>query len=84
MKQVQEELINNKNFTGTEVAYLLGVRSNYFNVKIVNNKVEVTTKGFGHGVGMSQYGANGMANNGYTYKEILEHYYQGTTIKKLY
>ena len=33
---------------------------------------------------MSQYGAEGMANNGYTYKEILEHYYQGTTIKNLY
>lgn len=82
--RIKKLTINNKTFTGTEVAYLLGVRSNYFNVKIVNNKVEVTTKGFGHGVGMSQYGANGMANNGYTYKEILEHYYQGTTIKKLY
>ena len=33
---------------------------------------------------MSQYGAEGMANNGYNYKEILEHYYQGTTIKNLY
>lgn len=75
--------INNKIFTGTEVAYYLGVRSNYFYIYIENNNVVVKTKGFGHGVGMSQYGAEGMANNGYTYKEILEHYYQGTTIKNL-
>ena len=75
--------INNKIFTGTEVAYYLGVRSNYFYIYIENNNVVVKTKGFGHGVGMSQYGAEGMANNGYTYKEILEHYYQGTIIKNL-
>lgn len=75
--------INNKTFTGTEVAYYLGVRSNYFYIYIENNNVVVKTKGFGHGVGMSQYGAEGMASNGYTYKEILEHYYQGTTIKNL-
>ncbi len=75
--------INNKIFTGTEVAYYLGVRSNYFYIYIENNNVVVKTRGFGHGVGMSQYGAEGMANNGYTYKEILEHYYQGTTIKNL-
>ena len=76
--------INSKKFAGSEVAAKLGVKSNFFNIYIQNNQVIVETKGFGHGVGMSQYGAQGMAINGYTYKEILEHYYQGTTIKKLY
>ena len=76
--------INNKKFTGQEVAYKLGVRSNYFSIYIENNNVVVLTRGFGHGVGMSQYGAEGMAKNGYNYKEILGHYYQGTTIKKNY
>ena len=76
--------INGKSFTGTEVAYLLGIRSNYFSIYIENNNVAIYTKGFGHGVGMSQYGAEGMAINGYLYNEILEHYYQGTTIKNLY
>lgn len=76
--------INNKKFTGSQVAYYLGVKSNYFNIYIENNNVIVLTRGFGHGVGMSQYGAEGMANNGYLYKEILEHYYKGTTIKNLY
>ena len=82
--RIKKIKINDKTFTGTEVAYNLGIRSNYFTIYIENNKVVVKTKGFGHGVGMSQYGAEGMATNGYTYKEILEHYYQGTTIKNLY
>lgn len=81
--RIKKITINNKTFTGTEVAYYLGIRSNYFNIYIENNNVVVVTKGFGHGVGMSQYGAEGMSSNGYTYKEILEHYYQGTTIKKI-
>lgn len=82
--RIKKIKINNKEFSGSDVAYMLGVRSNYFNVSIENNNVIVETKGFGHGVGMSQYGAYGMAKNGYDYKEILEHYYQGTTIKNLY
>jgi len=82
--RIKNIIINNKSFTGSQVAYYLGVRSNYFTIYIENNNVVVQTKGFGHGVGMSQYGAEGMANNGYSYNEILEHYYQGTTIKNLY
>ena len=82
--RIKNLIINNKKFTGTDVAYLLGIKSNYFDIYIENDSVVVETKGFGHGVGMSQYGAEGMANNGYNYKEILEHYYQGTTIKNLY
>ena len=82
--RIKHVKINNKIFTGSDVAYYLGVRSNYFNIYIENNNVVVLTKGYGHGVGMSQYGAEGMSKNGYTYREILEHYYQGTTIKNLY
>lgn len=82
--RIKQVKINNKTFTGSDVAYYLGVKSNYFNIYIENNNVVVLTKGYGHGVGMSQYGAEGMATNGYTYREILEHYYQGTTIKNLY
>lgn len=81
IKKIQ---INEKTFTGSSVAYYLGICSNYFSIYIENNNVVVSTKGFGHGVGMSQYGAEGMANNGYLYNEILAHYYQGTTIKNLY
>lgn len=41
-----------------------------------------TGKGFGHGLGMSQWGAKGMADEGYDYKQILQHYYRNTTITK--
>lgn len=81
--RIKQISINNKIYTGSQVAYLLGVRSNYFTIYIENNNVVVKTKGFGHGVGMSQYGAEGMAENGYTYKDIIEHYYQGTTLKNI-
>ena len=74
--------INGNGFNGRDVATKLSLRSNYFNVVQNDQSVTITTKGFGHGVGMSQYGALGMAKEGYTYKEILKHYYQGTEIKK--
>ena len=75
--------INNLEFTGRDVAKRLSLRSNCF--EIVKNKESVTinTKGYGHGVGMSQYGAQGMAKEGYTYDKILKHYYVGTEIKKI-
>ena len=58
------------------------MKSNYFTIKITD-KVYITTKGYGHGVGMSQYGAEGMAKKGYKYDEILKHYYSGVEIKKI-
>lgn len=50
-------------------------------VSSTGNTVTFTGKGWGHGVGLSQYGANGMANAGYTYKEILEFYYTGVRVE---
>ena len=46
-------------------------------------EVIIKTKGYGHGVGMSQYGAQGMAKEGYNYKDILSHYYVDTNINKI-
>ena len=75
--------INGNEFNGRDVATQLSLRSNYFEIVQNEQNVTITTKGFGHGVGMSQYGALGMAKEGYTYEEILKHYYQGTEIKKI-
>lgn len=75
--------INNQTFKGRDVASKLSLRSNYFNIVQNNENVTITTKGFGHGVGMSQYGALGMAKEGYKYIDILKHYYQNTEIKKI-
>lgn len=74
--------INSKTFKGTEIYKLLKLRSTDFEIDQKDEKIYFNTKGYGHGVGMSQYGANGMAKEGYTYDKILTHYYQGTSLKK--
>ena len=75
--------INNKKYTGKEVKYLLNLRSTDFDITTNDDEVSIVTRGFGHGVGMSQYGANNMANMGYDYKQIIAYYYQGTKITNL-
>lgn len=74
--------INNVNFTGEKISSIFNLRSTSFTIKKENNEIKITTNGFGHGVGMSQYGAEGMAKEGYKYDEILKHYYKGVKIKK--
>ncbi|MBZ4671395.1 MAG: stage sporulation protein [Clostridiales bacterium] len=71
--------------SGMDFRTLLSLRSANFEVNYSpdTDKFTITTKGYGHGVGLSQYGANAMANEGKTYKEILEHYYKGAQIKVL-
>lgn len=65
--------------SGTRFRQLLGLRSVCFTWSITENQISFTTTGYGHGVGMSQYGANALAAEGKTYREILAHYYPGTT-----
>lgn len=75
--------INNKDFTGRDLYDKLGLKSTDFSLKKEGDTVVINTTGYGHGVGMSQYGAQGMAQEGYSYKEILNYYYVGTSIKKM-
>lgn len=74
--------INDVNYTGVDIRNLLGLRSADFKINKDNNGITFTTTGFGHGVGLSQYGANGMAKNGYNYEAILKHYYTGVSLVK--
>ena len=74
--------INKKTYTGIEIRKIFNLRSTDFTITVENNDVIFTTKGYGHGVGMSQYGANAMAKEGSNYKDILEYYYQGVTIEE--
>ena len=67
--------------SGVEVRKLLNLRSTDFEIKINGDDVNITTKGYGHGVGMSQNGANLLAKDGYSYKEILKYYYKDIIIK---
>ena len=65
---------------GTEVRTALGLSSALFTIRFEEDRVIFTSSGSGHGVGLSQYGADGMAREGYDYKEILRHYYSGTQV----
>lgn len=78
--RVKTIIVNDKSYTGTNFRNILGLRSADFDIEKTDDGVIFTTRGYGHGVGMSQYGANGMAKNGYSYSGILIHYYPGTVI----
>jgi len=80
--RVETIVINGKSFKGTSFRQLLGLRSTDFDIYIKDN-VKITTRGYGHGVGMSQYGANAMARLGNTYEEILKYYYQNVSLEKV-
>ncbi|WP_297630240.1 stage II sporulation protein D [uncultured Clostridium sp.] len=68
---------------GKEFRQAYEINSANFTIEYFKDKVKIITKGFGHGVGMSQWGANVMAQNGANYDEILTHYYTGVEIKKI-
>ena len=67
---------------GTALRSMFDLRSTAFAIELVDGDIVFTTVGNGHGVGMSQYGANAMAKDGIGYREILSAYYKGTTIEK--
>ena len=73
--------VGGKTFTGKELRSLLGLRSTAFSMAPDEWGIAITTRGFGHRVGMSQYGADAMAERGSTYEEILAHYYPGATLE---
>ncbi len=72
--------IAGREYSGTQLRQLLELRSTAFVMTAVGNAVTITTKGYGHRVGMSQYGADAMAVSGSSYREILAHYYPGTKL----
>lgn len=75
--------INGVLYSGIDIRKKLGLRSTDFSFDLEENQVKIKTNGYGHGVGMSQYGANYLANQGKNYKEIIKYYYNGVNIKKL-
>lgn len=77
---VDEILICGKSYKGTTLRQKLNLRSTAFVISVIGNTVTITTKGFGHRVGMSQYGADAMAVQGSSYQEILSYYYRGTEL----
>lgn len=77
---IETVIIEGKKFTGVELRKLLKLRSTSITLHPTGDGLTVVTKGYGHRVGMSQYGADAMARNGSNFKEILLYYYSGVTI----
>lgn len=75
--------IGTAQFRGTEIRALFGLRSHYFDLKVENGQILFQVRGYGHGVGLSQWGAKGYAENGDDYKKILKRYYQGVELQKI-
>lgn len=77
---VQTIIIGKKEFKGGEIRSAFSLRSTCFTINANDETVTFNVSGYGHGVGMSQYGANQMAKEGKGYKEILSHYYTDTKL----
>jgi stage II sporulation protein D len=80
---IKEIKIGNEIIKGTEFRELFNLNSTNLKINFEKNIVKINCMGYGHGVGMSQWGANVMAKKGSTYDEILKHYYKGVEIQKI-
>lgn len=80
--RVASAVLGGEKLSGTELRSLFSLRSTAFTLEYTGSSFLFTVTGFGHGVGMSQYGANVMAKSGADYREILAHYYPGTQLVK--
>lgn len=75
--------IGNINLTGVDVRNIFNLKSANFTVQVQENIVIFEVKGYGHGVGMSQTGANTLAKEGKNYRDIIEHFYKDVKIEKM-
>lgn len=78
--RVKKIKIGNLEVSGVEMRSLLGLKSANFTYKIDNNEISFKVIGYGHGVGMSQTGADSLAKQGYNYEQIIKHFYTGVEI----
>lgn len=79
----QEISINGDNIQATSMRQRLGLPSTWLEFQTSGNQTTILSRGYGHGVGLCQFGANGMAKRGCSYRQILQKYYQGTTLYNL-
>jgi stage II sporulation protein D len=82
--RVSQFMLGNRTISGVQARKLFGIGSANFDIEIKGLHIRFNAIGHGHGVGMSQYGANAMAKEEYGYREILTHYYTGVTINTLW
>ena len=81
--RVKNLKIGNLNLSGVEVRNIFGLKSANFKIVINENDIKFEVIGYGHGVGMSQTGADSLAKEGKNYEEIIKHYYSGVEIQNI-
>lgn len=81
--RVKTVKFGNHEISGVEARTILGLKSTNFEITRETDKIKFTVKGYGHGVGMSQTGADTMAKQGSNYEEIIKHFYVGVEIKEI-
>ena len=81
--RVKTVKFGNHNLSGTETRSLFGLRSTNFEIIKENDNIKFSVKGYGHGVGMSQTGANTLAKEGKIYEDIIKHFYIGVEIQDI-
>lgn len=82
--RVERIRLGSKQFSGQELREKLGLKSTNFTVEVKADRIIFHTVGYGHGVGLSQYGANGMAKAGFDYQKIINYFYHGVELTNLY
>ncbi|MBU2698940.1 stage II sporulation protein D [Sporomusaceae bacterium BoRhaA] len=82
--RVDQVRLGTKTFNGQELRDKLALRSTNFTIEVQGDSFIFHTIGYGHGVGLSQYGSNGMAKEGMDFKKILTYYYTGVALKNIY
>lgn len=82
-QRIKKIKIGNLELAGTEIRNIFGLKSAKFEILVEGENVKFNVLGYGHGVGMSQTGADSMAKEGKNYEEIIKHYYTGVEIVNL-
>lgn len=82
--RVDKMRIGSSVLSGVEIRDKMGLRSTNFTFSVQGDKLVVKTIGYGHGVGLCQYGANGMAKEGRDFRQILTHYYTGVSLRNIF
>ena len=75
--------LGNKQIKGEQFREMIGLTSTCFTWEVLPTRIHFVAIGYGHGVGMCQYGADGMAKQGWDYHQILCHYYRGVQFRKI-
>lgn len=81
--RIKKVEINGREVSGEKLRQLLGLPSTWCGFKVGNTEVEIQSRGYGHGLGLCQYGANGMAEEGKDYHQVLKKYYHGVEFRRL-